>query len=408
MKRMLALTLTALSLGACAVPPAAGGGPTMTTGAAIDSAADAFLPGRAFWHDAMLSAGPAAIIRLDPESADAARLRYERGTEETLEWPGSGHGEAVLLNGYGQQVWSVREGAAAQRVLVPAGLYRLVVRNLDTADVLVTRGSDGEAASLRLRRLAGAQEQAVSRAPGWAHLGGSRSPSPVGGAVIGIEAFLAPSVTLVEKNIQKIDLEGRAYQSLYLERCFLYEVNLDRVRLDQGWAGFSGSYLARVTMRSAAMKGANFAEATAASIDLSDASIPGANFRLANVNGSKMVRAHLPGAEMSGARLVGADMAEADLTGARFFRADMEAAKLKGAKLDGASFSDTYLAGADLSGASLRGADLRDADLSGADLTGADLEGAHIAFTKVKGLRINGIVVQDDVWKDRQGLEQAR
>ncbi|MFP5502441.1 MAG: pentapeptide repeat-containing protein [Candidatus Sericytochromatia bacterium] len=387
MKPLLPLTLFALSLGACAAPPAADLPPSAPPAATPAPAEGEFLPGGAFMVDDALSAGPNTAVSITTDSAEAVRLRYERGTEETLEWPGGGSGEAVLLNHYGQQVWALREGDPAQRVTVPAGTYRLAVRNLDTDMATLTRSLDAAGAALSIERLGDAAAPGMSRGPD-----------------ARIEAAMQqPSVNLIREFIWDMNLEGRTYDSLQVYEAYLRNLNLDRVKVASGQMTLGQGKVIDVTMRQAEMPKAYFNSAIFSGVDMTEASMPEADFTRIQGFRAKMPRAALSGAKFVFADLWAADLSGADLTGANLSYAQLNLAKLPGAKLSGARLTGAVLTNANLAGADLRGADLSgarlmNADFSGADLTGVDLSRLSFPGVTVKGMRIGEEVVQETRW----------
>jgi len=106
------------------------------------------------------------------------------------------------------------------------------------------------------------------------------------------------------------------------------------------------------------------------------------------LSGANLRNADLGGADLGCADLRGADLRNANLGGADLGCADLGCADLRGANLGCAD-----LGGANLRNADLRGANLRNADLGGADLGGADLRNAD-----GENIKIEKIVLFDNLY----------
>jgi uncharacterized protein YjbI with pentapeptide repeats len=132
--------------------------------------------------------------------------------------------------------------------------------------------------------------------------------------------------------------------------------------------------LSNPNLRGADLRNALISSARLSGTHLSGANLSGAYLMDADLSGADLNRANLSGAHLNGAHLI-----EADLIDARLIRAELEEGEFSGANLNRAQLS-----GADLKKANLSAAYLNRADLSGANLTKTNLSGAVLTRTNLR------------------------
>lgn len=160
----------------------------------------------------------------------------------------------------------------------------------------------------------------------------------------------------------------------------------------------AGVSLARVDLRHAYLRGANFGGVNLDGADFTEAYLRGASFQGANLVGAVFSGANLRAASFADANLRDADFSRGishirrtNLIGADFRRAILEGVYMDEveaimANFDGAAFSCTTcgegceprLRGADLTGATFVGADLRNVNFSRATILDIDLKDANL------------------------------
>ena len=209
------------------------------------------------------------------------------------------------------------------------------------------------------------------------------------------ENFQFPETTMVRPGKHYDNFQSLNASGVQLDNAYLRKADLEQVWMPD-------SFLRKVDLWWADLRGANFngsnlSEARLVSADLSGAYLSGANLSGAYLSGAKLIeatlvfatldRADLSGANLSGANLNQVTLSKADLGGANLSRSQFIQDNLGGANLSGANFNM-----ANLSGANLKGADLSPVGtLRGANLSYTDLSGVQFnKVTKLRGAHLKG------------------
>ncbi len=236
-------------------------------------------------------------------------------------------------------------------------------------------------------------------------------------------------VTLIEFDLENMDLSKVSLQGATIKRCNLKNVDLISANLEGAdlqnndftnakliaarlnKTNLSGSILTNANMLTASTRKARLENIDFKGHDISGLILKNISLAGSDLEGQQLSRIDLSNSNLEEVNFKDADLSKTILSNANLTNANLQGAKLKGATfkgadLNGVDLSHMDLQNADFSGANLSNCDLREANLSQAQLSKANLTGAKLWKIHTKGWVISNVICHYAFW-DKAGKEKT-